>query len=385
MHKYIYRFKCLSISLMFSIHYPILGQRPDCDFEVTLQVEALSGMRIREKPDVQAKIVGSAPYKSHVQACKEKFGQTTVEGINGFWRYVSFKNFKGYMWDGYTVPILVRESLSGSNISENETKALKALEDSKIEAENQHGHQKSVVQTEQGKKPNLQTSSGKSSIFQDVKFLTESYPYCEDVTKIDRTYYYYGIYLEDDYYHIRPIDLSIELRKDNPRGKMFFDIKPSNGDGTLFIIGLPEVFRDWKKIKNNDFILTQINRTLTPGVRLELYPYQPGESLGNIRLMTSGTVSTYVNDCPVVQNYRLQVELNVDVKEIFDITNQIQYFGKCGVPDIYWFGDLNQDGYTDFILVSEYPGFSVFTLFFSQPNEREKFKKVAEWQVEDCD
>lgn len=385
MHKYLYCFKSLSISLMLSIHNPILGQSPDCNFEVTLQVEAHSGMRIREKPDVQAKVVGSAPYKSHVLACREKFGQTTVEGINGFWRYVSFKNFKGYMWDGYTVPILVKEFLSEPNISDNETKALKALEDSKIEAENQHGQQKSVEQSEQGKKPNVKASSGKSSIFQDVKFLTESYPYCEDVTKIDRTYYYYGIYLEDDYYQIRPIDLSIELRKDSPRGKMFFDIKPSNGDGTLFIIGLPEVFRDWKKIKNNDFILTQINRALTPGVRLELYPYQPGESLGNIRLMTSGTVSTYVNDCPVVQNYRLQVELNLDVKEVFDITNQIQYFGKCGVPDIYWFGDLNQDGYTDFILVSEYPGFSVFTLFFSQPNERERFKKVAEWRVEDCE
>lgn len=385
MHKNFNFLKFQWILYLLLLELPLFGQAHDCDFEVILQIEAPSGMRIREKPDVYSKVVGSAPFKSHVLACKEKFGQTSLEGINGFWRYVSYKNYKGYMWDGFTVPIRISESLSVSQISKTEIQPPAASEDTVITAKNNDiNSQIEVQKTDPIKNTVLPAKDRKSSIFQDVKFLTESYPYCDDVTKIDRSYYYYGIYLEDDFYQIKPIDLSIVLRKDSPRGRMFFDIKPSNGDGTLFIIGLPEIFHNWRKIKNNDFILTHANRTLTPGVRFVLYPYEPGESLGNIKLMASGTVATYNNECPIVQNYRLQVELNLEVLEVFDITDQIKYFGSCGVPDLYWFGDLNQDGYTDFILVGEYPGYTAFTLFFSQPNERLRFKKVAEWRVEDC-
>lgn len=360
--------KAKTILLLYVLSYMSLAQGNTCDFTDVLQVEAPSGMRIRERPELTARPIAGVPYKAKVDACTETFGKATIEGVNGSWRLVRFKNAVGYMWDGFTVLL---------SSMPNET----AGRDVQVEPLPQTASADDRIAPVKPEKP----ASRSVSPFSEVTLITESYPYCRDITAIDRSLFYYSVYLEDDYYDIRPVELSIELRKSNVRNAMHFDIKPSEGDGSLFIIGLPVPFKNWKKIKNNDFILTQVNRTLTPGVRLDLYPSEPGRSLGNIRLMAAGTVKSYVNDCPVIENYSLLVEMMLEGRVAFDISDQITHVGKCGVPDLYWFGDLNQDGYTDFILVGEYPKYTGFTLFFSQPDNVQRYKKVSEWVVEDCD
>lgn len=374
--------KTKTLLLLYILSNVLFAQNSTCEFTEVLQIEAQSGMRIREKPDASARAIGGVPYKFKIEACAESFGKATFEGIEGNWRLVRYKNTTGYMWDGYTV--LISTSKSQSAEQKLSVKALPqtAHEDHRIteaSASSPLLPQSTTIAAPQT------NSKPVASPFSDVKLITESYPYCRDITAIDRTLYYYAVMAEDEYYVIKPIDLTIELRKNSPKNKLHFDIKPSEGDGSLFIIGLPSPFKNWKKIRNNDFVLTQYNRKLTPGVRLELYASEPGNSLGNIKLMAAGTVKSYNNDCPVVENYKLWVELMLNEKEVFDVSSQIAQPGACGVPDLFWFGDLNQDGYTDFILVGEYPKYTAFTLFFSQPDSPQRYKKVSEWLVEDCD
>ncbi len=355
----------LTLYIVFNIS---IAQSQSCNFTEVLQIEAQSGMRIREQPDLNSKPIAGVPYKAVIEACQETFGSARIEGIDGHWRFVRFKNKSGYMWDGYAVVVSSQSTKSISVVSQIQHSPQTATADDLLEE---------IVST----KP-----PGKADWpFSEVRLITESYPYCRDITTIDRSLFYYSVYLEDDYYVIRPAELSIELKKNSPKNVLHFNIKPAEGDGSLFIIGLKVPVKNWKKIRNNDFLLTQLNRTLTPGIRLDLYPYEPGDSYGNIKLIASGTVKSYQSDCPVVENYSLMVEMMLDKKEFFDLTDQLIHRGKCGVPDIFWFGDLNQDGYTDLILVGEYPEYTAFTLFMSQPESALKYKKMSEWIVEDCD
>ncbi|WP_409771699.1 hypothetical protein [Thermaurantimonas sp.] len=353
-----------------------------CEFTEVLQIEAQSGMRIREKPDATAKAIGGVPYKFKIEACAETFGKASFEGIEGNWRLVRYKNTTGYMWDGLTVLVSSFKPQAANQKITIENQPQTARDEYRITEASASTTTVSQTQKVTANQTNTRTTV---SPFSEVKLITESYPYCRDITAIDRTLYYYAVMAEDEYYQIKPIDLTIELRKNSPKNKLHFDIKPSEGDGSLFIIGLPSPFKNWKKIRNNDYVLTQYNRKLTPGVRLELYASEPGNSLGNIKIMAAGTVKSYNNDCPVVENYKLLVEMVVNEKEVIEVSNQISQPGACGVPDLFWFGDLNQDGYTDFILVGEYPKYTAFTLFFSQPDNPQRFKKVSEWVVEDCD
>ncbi|GCD78138.1 hypothetical protein JCM31826_16200 [Thermaurantimonas aggregans] len=375
--------KTKTLLLLYILSNQSFAQNTQCAFTEVLQIEAQSGMRIREKPDATAKAIGGVPYKFKIEACAETFGKATFEGIEGNWRLVRYKNTIGYMWDGLSVLVSSYKPQVTQQKFTVESQPQTAQDDYRIT-------EASASSTAVSQAPTIVSSQQTStkpntSPFTEVKLITESYPYCRDITAIDRTLYYYAVMVEDEYYVIKPIDLTIELRKNSPKNKLHFDIKPSEGDGSLFIIGLPTPFKNWKKIRNNDYVLTQYNRKLTPGVRLELYASEPGNSLGNIKIMAAGTVKSYNHDCPVVENYKLLVELMLNEKEVFDVSKQISHPGACGVPDLFWFGDLNQDGYTDFILVGEYPKYTAFTLFFSQPDNPQRFKKVSEWVVEDCD
>lgn len=358
---------CILIFLYILANISIAQSAP-CTFTEVLQIEARSGMRLREKPDPNSRPIGGVPFKAKVDACVESFGSERIEGIDGNWRFVKFNNKVGYMWDGYAVVI--------STVSTEATGILKSKVDQLPQTASIDYSLEEVSHPPAKLKSELP--------FADVRLITESYPYCRDIKAIDRGLYYYAVHLEDDYYIFRPVELSIELRNNSPKNALHFNIRPSEGDGSLFIIGLKTPFRSWKKIRNNDFLLTQMNRKLTPGVRLELYATEPGSSFGNVKLMAYGTVKSYDDDCPVIENYGLTVEMMLERKVLFDLSDQLTYRGSCGVPDIYWFGDLNQDGYTDLILVGEYSDYTAFTLFFSQPESAQKYKKMAEWIVEDC-
>jgi hypothetical protein len=67
----------------------------------TLQVFALSGIRLRDKPG--GTVLTTIPYGSQVVTLERMPGdrEETVDGIVGNWVSVSFKGKKGYVFDGY--------------------------------------------------------------------------------------------------------------------------------------------------------------------------------------------------------------------------------------------------------------------------------------------
>jgi hypothetical protein len=82
---------------------------------------------------------------------------------------------------------------------------------------------------------------------------------------------------------------------------------------------------------------------------------------------------------------KLTGEIN-DSLTVQDLTADIPYFGKCGMPSIYWFGDFNKDNYPDFILASQSKEKTTFVLFVSDIRANGKLvRKAGEWSYEKCD
>lgn len=71
-----------------------------------MYVAAKTGLSIREKPEVGAKVVDKIPYGTKITLLdfeQEKIGITT-EGILGFWGKVKYNNKTGYIVDSYLFP-----------------------------------------------------------------------------------------------------------------------------------------------------------------------------------------------------------------------------------------------------------------------------------------
>ena len=167
---------------------------------------------------------------------------------------------------------------------------------------------------------------------------------------------------------------------------MEFDIKPDQGEGSLFMFGLDKPEFNFPKITSNEPFFSQNPRRLMPGMRLSLYPNTPNvASLGTVFISALGNVIS-IGECPEIDNYKLIARTVNEITIEQNILDELSTLGRCGVPDIYWFGDLNKDGYTDLILVSVHKNASTFTLLLSDMSRNDKFLvKSAEWTVKDCE
>ena len=80
----------------------------------TLWVWANSGLKIREKPNIKSKSLGSIPFKSFVIAKESRntdynysikvikeYAEYPSFSLNGFWSEVEFNGISGFVFDGY--------------------------------------------------------------------------------------------------------------------------------------------------------------------------------------------------------------------------------------------------------------------------------------------
>lgn len=323
-----------------------------CNYQQTATVNAPSGLSFRAQPDLNAELLATAHHNAQVLICQQTAGKLSVGKIQGFWRPVMYQGRKGYMFDGYL-------SLSAAAESGQDTPASSAeAKESRPQPADLHPW-----------------FSGASK----MQLATEAYNYCGDVQNLDPGLLWYGIYPEKEndeqgLFRIMPVELEIKLSKNKLSTKMEFDIATESEERSLFLIGLNRRLQN-EKINIEDH---------SEAMRIKGNRVFPGQSImlgQNVSLAATGSIES-TGDCPELKNYRLMVKSGTRQQ---DLLQEIGASGACGMPDLYWYGDLSGDGLPEMIFVSVYENRNVFTLLKSKPVTTEKVvERIATFTVDNC-
>jgi hypothetical protein len=418
--------------LLFIIPLWVSGQYTDrCIPKLLYKVTASSGMKMREGPGQNNKVVFFVPSSEYLLVCEELSSPATFENKPGNWRRVRYKNHYGYMFDGFitksdgnlilndstwTVAELpdVRQIIDTTQ-NTIDTMALAMVKQDSIEAYNATLITDSVpaidsVAIEPVSMDTLSVDSAKNAAIADsllaihvadsIKmaeamapppeylFAVETYNYCGEIAHLDPGIRWYGIYYDDEFkvYRNKRIELQIIRSKYALGSGLEFDVKSENGVSPHFMIGTKAKLDTNLEIKFDYNYFDKKPQSLYPGQQVSIYSTQNIHDIYNFNLFATGTV-TDVGQCPEMENYRLKLtgEMN-DSLSVQDLSEHISYYGECGMPKIYWFGDLNQDLYPDFILASQGKEQTSFTLFVSDTRKNGQLvRKAGEWSYSKCD
>lgn len=387
------------------------------------QISTASGMKIRKGPGTHNVVVAYVPSKDYVLVCDELSTPAEFEGKQGNWRRVRYKTKYGYLFDGFiaktksnlilndsswtvaempvvnhildsvriqndTMPIVTTAVMQDSSISIENTEA---LEPEPIPVVNEDSLKQaradSITQFEE-KAIALENAKKVTPPLADYIFAVETYNYCGEITHLDPGIRWYGIYYDDDLktYKNTRIELEVIRSKYALGSGLEFDIKSESSVTPHFMIGTKSKIDTNISIAFDPSYFDSRPRSLYPGQSVNIYSEAPIHDIYNFTLFATGNV-TDVGLCPVMEDYKMKLtgEMN-DSLTVQDLTTDIPYFGKCGMPSIYWFGDFNKDAYPDFILASQSKEKTTFVLFVSDIRTNGKLvRKAGEWSYEKCD
>lgn len=354
--------------LLFLLPSLAFAQSP-CPLDVQYQVLAPSGLRMRAEPDLKAKPVAAVPKDSLVWGCSDVFGDLQVEGISGHWRKVSYHGQEGYMFDGFLKTVTYKKETPVEELARDEKTEPARIAEKPEETEKPREVIKPLGSTEI-----------------KMQIATEALNYCGDIAVLDPGLKWYGIYHnpETQRYSLKPVDLEIVLSQYKLGNEMEFDIRTGNETPALFLIGANRALTAGEVVELRDSYWQYNPRILFPGQRLEVYPDLPGKGPNNIQITAVGSVEE-AGDCPELKDYRIQVTGKQGVLNIKqDITGGFTYLGKCGIPEVHWFGDLNQDGRPDVVFISPGEEKNVYTLFLSTDKADALLERSAVWTLKKC-
>lgn len=382
-----------NIILIFLILFSLKGfAQPGCTNTMTCKVIAPSGMRMRSEASLKSKVVVNVPKDSLVGACTDKFAEMTYENINGFWRKVEYKGSVGYMFDGF---LEVQSVAQSDRITYEDVKrrmdSITSLPDSisaliEIVNDTAEAIQQKLNPIDSNSSPVLVDIPKLQSDKAKYTLLTEAYNYCGNVQEIDPGMVWYGIYPkneERDQYRIKVVELEVLLSKEKIGKGLEFDIQTNQEERSVFLLGFNTVQKDLKEVSipDNSEILRFNSRKVFPGQTWQIGEYGQSE----ITLSATGSVAT-AGPCPELTNYKLLLKgekYSLPVEQ--DITKELLENGQCGMPEIYWYGDLNGDKIPEIIFVSVYEDRNQFTLFISDPSlDNVLLRKETEWVITNC-
>jgi hypothetical protein len=353
--------------IFFLLSLSAWAQSSNCNYNMQCKISAPSGMRMRAAPNLKARVVTYVPFDSNLVACTDIFGKMTYEKIEGSWRKVKYKKHEGFMFDGFL-------SITGIQ----STQKLDSATSDSVSTE------KSQITKTPDVSPAAIHTNTQSSFF---ALMTETYNYCGDVSKLDPGLLWYGIYPKDEnqanaeFYRIKQVEVDVMLSKQKVGKKLEFDITTADEERSIFLLGLnrPLLYRDIF-MKDTGQKLRLAGRKVYPGQQMML-----AEGANKMMLSATGSVEEG-GPCPVLKNYTLTLSGKKFSKEIKqNIGLLLSGNGSCGMPELYWHGDLTGDGIDEIIFVSVYDDRNVFSLFVSAPNRDDiLLEKQAEWIIDKC-
>ena len=388
--------------ILFGFARQSSAQSNSCVPTLPYRIKAESGMRMRAAPSTNSKVVIYAPAKSKVLVCEELDKPAEFENIKGHWRRVKYKSKYGYMFDGFLekldeLPMVptaaadfkIAQLLVINNLLEDNPEKMDSVMAYLEEVARINGYEDLIgpaipdsaftEQPEPAPKPEPIPAL-------KFQFCKESHNYCGDIQNLDPGKKWYAVYRTGDYFKLREVDLLIVRSKYSLSNALEFDIKTDKTLRSEFLISCS------KPLDTSWFMLLPMKymqenpRKLYPGQILELYSKVPEADLKNVHLFATGNVLN-VGKCPEMKDYRIKVnaEFNNDLVTQ-DLTAAFSDMGECGIPEVFWFGDINQDEYPDIVFVSEGETGLTFTLFISDLNQHKKlYRKAFEWANKNCD
>lgn len=367
--------KYLISSLLLIILSTGLSAQMDCEETFTMKVTAPSGLNMREQPQTDAKVMLTIPYNNILIACASTSGKLTVGKTMGYWRQVLYEGKLGYVFDAYLelVDPELRKAMDPKpkdQVSITQTikvPEVKQAEESKVE------EKKPVVAAEEVKEPVVAVKEPKP----EYSLVLEAYNYCGQVEKINPGILWYGFYpantdAGETEMQVKPVDIEVLLSKSRSSEGLEFDIRTDRQERSLFMIGstMPLDLNKMDLTDRSD-LMRYSNQKIFPGQQLNI---DFGDKVASLSA-TGGISST--GDCPELQNYKLSLSAG----KTTDLMSLLPK-GQCGLPEIYWIGDLNGDQLPDFIVVSIFEDRSVFSLLVS--GDGGSMSKSTQWSIEKC-
>ena len=109
-----------------------------------------------------------------------------------------------------------------------------------------------------------------------------------------------------------------------------------------------------------------------------------GNATGSFALTATGNVID-VGYCPKIENYKLWLSLFPSFENRQDLTDYFPYKGECGMFQIVWFGDLDDDDIPDMIFVVSGNSGGEVKLFLSSESKKGKhIELVAQLYTQSC-
>lgn len=220
-----------------------------------------------------------------------------------------------------------------------------------------------------------------------MQLATEVFNYCGDIGVLDPSMNWYGIFVNEQMgsYRLQSVDIEILLSQSRLSNKMEFDIRNSTGEVSHFLFAINrklDTVRPYQ-LSPDRFLIAPSK--LFPGQQLEAYAYYNRPSAANVFISATGRVLE-VGACPVIEDYALYINTQGPTNEIRqDITPLFPSLGKCGMPEMFWFGDLNGDNYPELIYVSATAEKNDFTLLMSNTKLADGLYELgAVWTIERC-
>lgn len=341
----------------------------DCEPDVVYAVIAPSGLRMRSKPTTQSAVVVTVPYDSLVIACTETFGAFNTKDAKGYWRFVQYKEYQGFMFDGYLIPRNRPEQKRISSLPNSKEEALLQPIDSAVEE---------IIPTPP------------TAILPPVDFTlaTETYNYCGGVEALNPGLNWYGIYPPDPLsseYRMEKVNVMIVLSQQRMSEKMEFDIRTDREEKSIFLIGSAKPLDRGTVLYLTEEMQNTLPLSLYPGQSGAIFARAAAESPQNIQLEALGSV-TAGGDCPTLSNYQLLIATHIGQEKVQqEVASMVRMPNACGVPELLWFGDINADGYADALWASRTENSAQFTLVVSQLTEDTIWVLADTWNIESCD
>lgn len=124
---------------------------------------------------------------------------------------------------------------------------------------------------------------------------------------------------------------------------------------------------------------------LFPGQRANVYSIlSPGIAGECVTLIATGSVKS-IGYCPELENYRIMISNTQTYEIIQDLTSEFDFKGECGMFELVWFGDIDEDQRPDMIFHAANNAEGLETLFLtSVADEGTYIKKVTSAYGCDC-
>ncbi len=349
----------LPLLLPFLVLSPSISwaQTP-CETSELKQITAPSGLRMRSAPKISGKVVTTVPFDSLVMACKEKYGELKVDDQMGHWTFVVYKEFEGFMFDGYmktkaTEPVAI--SPPPPPISVDSLAVSKPIE-------------------EPIRLIHYPTQ---------FKILTEAYNYCGDANTINPGINWYAFYMsEQDQADmaIEKVKIQVILSEQKLSESLEFDIRTTNSNKSVFLLG-SENSLDIDKIKRASLRGPDNPISLFPGQKER---FAVNASTESVELSALGNVIS-LGDCPEIDGYQLLGKSIIKGENrTQNIAPLLNLAGSCGLPKAIWVGDINGDEIVDILWAARSMELSVFTLLISDINGSSIWKVSDTWTLSPC-